>query len=145
MLINVFFIIFLFFMKYILKFIPLKFIPKDYLVRGVKRTRSDLKNYTSWILLMNQLKKASLSLLPSFRQNGRNKSKIDIKKKAFYFVNWKIMQPTAKRKNKEEKNKEKNYKLKLTSTVLDLPLLLLTTTLRKLWYQIPKNLIKQIC
>lgn len=27
-------------MKYILKFIPLKFIPKDYLVRGVKRTRS---------------------------------------------------------------------------------------------------------
>ena len=68
MLINVFFIIFLFFMKYILKFIP-----KDYLVRGVKRTRSDLKNYTSWILLMNQLKKASLSLLPSFRQNGRNK------------------------------------------------------------------------
>lgn len=40
MLINVFFIIFLFFMKYILKFIPLKFIPKDYLVRGVKRTRS---------------------------------------------------------------------------------------------------------
>ena len=73
MLINVFFIIFLVFMKYILKFIPLKFIPKDYLVRGVKRTRSDLKNYTSWILLMNQLKKASLSLLPSFRQNGRNK------------------------------------------------------------------------
>lgn len=47
MLIKVFFIIFLFFMKYILKFIPLKFIPKDYLVRGVKRTRSDLKNYTS--------------------------------------------------------------------------------------------------
>lgn len=41
MLINVFFIIFLFFMKYILKFIPLKFIPKDYLVRGVKRTRSE--------------------------------------------------------------------------------------------------------
>lgn len=32
MLINVFFIIFLFFMKYILKFIPLKFIPKDYLI-----------------------------------------------------------------------------------------------------------------
>ena len=55
------------------------------------------------------------------------------------------MQPTAKRKKKEEKNKEKNYKLKLTSTVLDHPLLLLTTTLRKLWYQIPKNLIKQIC
>lgn len=50
---------------------------------------------------------------------------------AFYFVNCKIIKLSAKRK-KEEKKREKNYKLKLNSTVLELPLLPLTTTLRKL-------------
>ena len=56
---------------------------------------------------MNQLKKASLSLSPSFRQNGRNKKKKWDQKTAFYFVNCKIIKPPAKRKKEEEKKRKK--------------------------------------